>query len=545
MEPLEESVLRSLGDATRAMSRANLEPEAATLLQDIHLPGTVQAQVQRFRDMVATTGTDLARNDRDPFGDGDQTPIATEQKCQVFREIWNLGGDISILLQTKSFSPFAMDCILGNQRLVQTRLEQASPNLRRYLLERRESCFRIPPLLLVLGLAKHPQFVTQVTGATPSRDDYEQVVKTLLRFGARPDAKDVAGKTAVHWGAGGVSSPTTHALSDMCIRAARTCGGGRRHVDNQDGRERPHVELHGLTKTAHYNGLVGALGGYDVDKNRCVVHVTVDGQAKDLLLQPKNIRFQQDGTPIEDMSYSLVDVQDRLGSVALHEVVINGSVETARFLCEKHNASVDVAELSGTTPRRMAFQPFVGMRGKAMDVIKKHAARQKLSVHSCNRCNKREIEIEFKRCGRCRLVWYCSRECQEADWRQHKGNCKKEERIQLSRDSVVSVEGMSFVTSNLSSTARGAYRKPDGVNVNERFWIKVQCTGRNPEDRHLVYDKTRSCQFQYSPGPGHTELLQKVSAEKGANGKKTHFEALWDNDDNMIVFPDTAELLDW
>ena len=33
-------------------------------------------------------------------------------------------------------------------------------------------------------------------------------------------------------------------------------------------------------------------------------------------------------------------------------------------------------------------------------------------------------EDTFKKCGACRLVYYCSTECQRADWQQHKSNCR-------------------------------------------------------------------------------------------------------------------------
>lgn len=36
---------------------------------------------------------------------------------------------------------------------------------------------------------------------------------------------------------------------------------------------------------------------------------------------------------------------------------------------------------------------------------------------------KREY-VKLKRCGGCLQVDYCSRECQRADWAQHKNGCK-------------------------------------------------------------------------------------------------------------------------
>jgi hypothetical protein len=39
----------------------------------------------------------------------------------------------------------------------------------------------------------------------------------------------------------------------------------------------------------------------------------------------------------------------------------------------------------------------------------------------CGFCG--DIEKKKKRCGGCKKVYYCSRECQSADWKVHKANC--------------------------------------------------------------------------------------------------------------------------
>lgn len=249
--------MSTINGTKNALSEMKFDSEAAELMKDVSLPKSAQQQAQLYRDMIQTTGTNMEQNDADPLGDGDQTPMRIESKCQVFRTIWNNGGDISMLLQTQSFSSLAMDCITGKKQQVQARLHQAATtpaSLLTALLERRESCFRIPPILLVIGLAKHKPFVQSVTGIHPNHMDHEGVAKVLLQYGARPDAKDVAGKTAVHWGAGGAANDVTRNIADYCISAARTC--------HAYGKE---VTLHGLTKEK-YNVLSGSLGGYVVDK---------------------------------------------------------------------------------------------------------------------------------------------------------------------------------------------------------------------------------------------------------------------------------------
>jgi hypothetical protein len=48
--------------------------------------------------------------------------------------------------------------------------------------------------------------------------------------------------------------------------------------------------------------------------------------------------------------------------------------------------------------------------------------------HNNTGCGRREqlemAQTRMKRCARCRDVWYCGKECQEAGWGEHKKRCK-------------------------------------------------------------------------------------------------------------------------
>lgn len=42
----------------------------------------------------------------------------------------------------------------------------------------------------------------------------------------------------------------------------------------------------------------------------------------------------------------------------------------------------------------------------------------------CQKCKIKDIQHSFKKCGRCRTYYYCSKTCQLEDWCHHKHFCK-------------------------------------------------------------------------------------------------------------------------
>ena len=50
------------------------------------------------------------------------------------------------------------------------------------------------------------------------------------------------------------------------------------------------------------------------------------------------------------------------------------------------------------------------------------ASHQTISV--CTTCSKTATEASLKQCGKCHITQYCSKECQQANWKTHKKACK-------------------------------------------------------------------------------------------------------------------------
>jgi hypothetical protein len=59
-----------------------------------------------------------------------------------------------------------------------------------------------------------------------------------------------------------------------------------------------------------------------------------------------------------------------------------------------------------------------------LDEDKKYA-KQAPKIGRCSYCRIENLKMELKKCSQCKMVEYCSKECQVADWRaEHKKDCK-------------------------------------------------------------------------------------------------------------------------
>jgi hypothetical protein len=108
------------------------------------------------------------------------------------------------------------------------------------------------------------------------------------------------------------------------------------------------------------------------------------------------------------------DVQSIYGTVALHDACMNQNLEEIDILL-KHGADPHICDNDGTSP-----YAFVQQFKRMLAVFDKYL-KKPISKKVCSKCHSR---IGNKRCGGCRVVFYCSKECQTSHWFEHKKACK-------------------------------------------------------------------------------------------------------------------------
>ena len=446
-----------------------------------------------IRRLLCDIGIDVARDDADPGGDGDQRPIATVEGRDIARHLFATGGDIYECFNGGHVSSFAMACAAGQLGSIRRAVDEAArgasgPCSRseafKLMIEKRETSMRLSPLLMVVALSKNLTVVSATSGP-----QFSKVAKLLLKHGASPVAKDVIGKTACHYGAGAFGTPTTVEIVGMCAEAARS-----HHLYSRD------VELHGLNK-AEMNGLMGVVGGYDVDTGRRSVYLSE--QKREVLIKLENLKLVDENTSSVDTYPPLVNIKDKMGTVALQELVmpesftgvtrppgISDPAVTAAFLL-KQGADIYQEDVDGVSPFRMVsgYGQMMGEHGVAK-VIMDHARNigkegtkaRKMGELKCWNCDK-DLSKDAPRCSKCNVARYCNRDCQVAHWKSHKAKCKElfasKQGVRLEHPNVMN-DGLhrtavNFRTGRMQSS--GSYAKPRGVGFDKKFVVKVQAAG--------------------------------------------------------------------
>jgi ankyrin repeat protein len=160
------------------------------------------------------------------MGDGDQSSfsIANESSAQFHRELWACGGDLIFQGQEgEYFTPFAQLCISGSYPELVAHLASVEDDKEQIkaLLETRHCILRQTALVLAIVGAVN----SYAASLYNRRADHVAVVKLLLSHGARTDARDLCGKTAIHYCTSRLCLPNDPRLlemGDLIFEASKT-----------------------------------------------------------------------------------------------------------------------------------------------------------------------------------------------------------------------------------------------------------------------------------------------------------------------------------
>jgi len=150
-----------------------------------------------FLRAVSLTGTDVSKNNDSPFDDGDQSKIILDlphlSKYNWFEKVNNcIGARNATKLFTANLSshPLLRSCQSGDIDAVKKQVleSEVGSKERTRLLEGRDNSFRCPALLL---MARAENGI--------GNGNTVNIVRLLLRYGARPDARDICGNNVLHY----------------------------------------------------------------------------------------------------------------------------------------------------------------------------------------------------------------------------------------------------------------------------------------------------------------------------------------------------------
>ena len=74
--------------------------------------------------------------------------------------------------------------------------------------------------------------------------------------------------------------------------------------------------------------------------------------------------------------------------------------------------------------RKSSFENVIMSRDTIVNMTKEYGVNS--MTYKCGVCGiqEKDLEVKLLKCSSCMAVFYCSKECQKADWKAHKGWCK-------------------------------------------------------------------------------------------------------------------------
>ncbi|RMJ21001.1 MYND finger [Aspergillus sp. HF37] len=95
-----------------------------------------------------------------------------------------------------------------------------------------------------------------------------------------------------------------------------------------------------------------------------------------------------------------------------------------------------------------------------------------MADETCTTCKKQGSDTPLKRCAKCKTGWYCSRECQMADWGTHKKTCAR-------------------IASQTSSNADTKNSKPNTANPPKNLSAAIDKPFHRLETKSWLHDRPK------------------------------------------------------
>lgn len=151
---------------------------------------------------------------------------------------------------------------------------------------------------------------------------------------------------------------------------------------------------------------------------------------------------------------------------------------------------------------------------------------------SCAKCHKTQVNVSLalKRCAKCQDQWYCSRDCQKADWKAHKPFCasSQQSNAQNKPQATTNFDAMPKI-------ARDFFKNicPDNYlqqfSEEDAFRQLIDCYRMRVEDDYVFAGDTRGLYNGDDPLEDFQEFLDMAETRSGilpswwSKGKRREF----------------------
>lgn len=258
------------------------------------------------------------------------------------------------------------------------------------------------------------------------------------------------------------------------------------------------------------------------------------------------------------------DVRACYGTVALMDATMYQNLKELDILL-KFGADPYIADNDGCKPIK------IGENLRAVVAVYDRHLKPSMPAKICSRCTK----AGTKRCVKCRVVYYCSRQCQLDGWPSHKARCrelcKSHKRVFISVDNPLDIKSTADYTSAkaynlMHSHLPGFERRPDvlDLKVPDLFeayteeWkksgnllLKIQAAKKKKRVSKklrtgddfvpdlnadmLAYNEGKTFQCMLDPKKLDAPDLLAIIEEKGVMGIKAYFWAYMEPGKNELI----------